>query len=407
VIEVHLIGYTADLHHVVLDVDAGEERGRYRLVVDGDLFATLDDMRLQRWEQGLDVGGWEPQDAIAELEASADGEVQVELQQFEEPEDSAELADDGWDDAPRGPEADDDDLLLDLTPESAAATAELRDLGLHDDDDEIDGLLQQLGSAETGAIPTVKIVAAPAAVEPEPEPEYEPAVDGEPEDLEEYDAYQESDETSAWDSSDAAQEPAAPVSMEAAPYPPARAAGVGRGRPARAAHDSDVPSTTALPSSSRRRVNPQGLEVPSDAKLTPAQIQAELRAGKSVRLVAKQAGTSEDWVRRWLEPIEAERQRILEQALGMTVSSPKGPSAAPLGRSVTIRLRKRGVKPADATWDAARRPDGTWRLSCKFLDKGKTRTASWLLPRGSNELRAASDLAKELGWVDRKVARTR
>ena len=50
-IEVHLIGYTADLEHLVLDLDAGAD-GRYRLVVDPDLFATLDQLREERRRGG-------------------------------------------------------------------------------------------------------------------------------------------------------------------------------------------------------------------------------------------------------------------------------------------------------------------------------------------------------------------
>ena len=54
-IEVHLIGYTADLEHLVLDLDAGAD-GRYRLVVDPDLFATLDQLREERRAGELPVG---------------------------------------------------------------------------------------------------------------------------------------------------------------------------------------------------------------------------------------------------------------------------------------------------------------------------------------------------------------
>lgn len=55
-IELHLIGYTADLEHLVLDVDAERERGAYKLVIDADLFATLDEIRAGRRAAGMETG---------------------------------------------------------------------------------------------------------------------------------------------------------------------------------------------------------------------------------------------------------------------------------------------------------------------------------------------------------------
>ena len=54
-IELHLIGYTADLGRLVLDL-TGTDGGRYRLVVDEDLFATVDELREERRGAGLPVG---------------------------------------------------------------------------------------------------------------------------------------------------------------------------------------------------------------------------------------------------------------------------------------------------------------------------------------------------------------
>jgi hypothetical protein len=54
VIELHLIGYTEDGDHLVLDLDADGE-GRYLLVVDPDLLATLEAVREERLATGKPV----------------------------------------------------------------------------------------------------------------------------------------------------------------------------------------------------------------------------------------------------------------------------------------------------------------------------------------------------------------
>lgn len=569
-IEVHLIGYTADLQHLVLDVDASEERGRYRLVVDGDLFATLDDMRVARWEQGLDVGPWEPEDvewveldehAEAPVDEALDDEVEADAEveaednsdpvdadltapmaavepdpvpvaavavpaveaQVAETEDEEEfdlgavareaVAIDTFDDlvleedervAPSAEGWDDlDDFAPEDADEFAADVAEVDpepilevtgELALYDDgevdeDDEVEYVYEELDEDELARLDAegieYELVELPEA-EAEPELEPEPLLDAPPEprsvdpsptttfddlglgdpddDLEELlgsdqplpavrmvpapppppvvaEPEPEPVATEDVDAFDEASEPEAPepapvartvpanghrnghvnghgnghvngtVDPEVAPYPPIRRP-VGGQRPdtrvanGTSALDSDVPAATHLPSSERRRINPDGVEVPANARLTPAQIQAELRAGTPLKSVAEKAQTSEAWVRRWLEPIEAERQRIIDQARSLVVAAGDERSAVPLGRAVASRLASRGLDVDEVVWDAARRQDGTWRISCRFTEKGRTRTASWLLPRGGRDLKAASPLAREVGWLD-KPARKR
>ncbi|MFN2555752.1 MAG: septation protein SepH [Nitriliruptorales bacterium] len=55
-INVHLIGYTADLRHIVLDLDPDHPRGHYRLEIDVDLFLTLDEVRERRRAAGMEAG---------------------------------------------------------------------------------------------------------------------------------------------------------------------------------------------------------------------------------------------------------------------------------------------------------------------------------------------------------------
>ncbi len=441
-IEVHLIGYTADLKHLVLDVDATEERGRSRLVVDGDLFATLDDVRQQRWEDGLDVGVWAPDDVewveeddedeadeadqvteVAEVAHVAEASVEEPVAAQHESYDDEPYEDEPYENEAQEDEAQEDeddlgdDLLFgsDIRPLEEAPAAPADDHLVaedHDDGDdpELTALLGRASADSADDAPAVRIVAPPAPVA-EPSPgeadEHLAAVEesvaveeavGEPE--VEYQFWE--DEDLEFDEFDEVLEADVDVLDEGvAPAPAPLAA---------APLDSDIPRPrpTALPSQLAKRHTAEGLEIPVNSKLSPAEIQAELRKGRSVRAVAKAAGTDPAWVKRWLEPIRAEQTRIIEQARALTVVSRKGQvSALPLSEASEVRLTRRGVDPATASWDAVRRADGTWRISCKFEEKGKTRTASWLWPRGETRLQPASELAREVGWVDRRLARSR
>lgn len=240
-IELHLIGYTADLEYLVLDEDPERDRGRYRLVIDGDLFATLEEIRAGRLAAGMDVG-----DAYR-VEGVADGEPAA------------------------GPE--------------------------------------DLAGVE------------PLAREP------------------------------------VAREPEEPEVIE----PPPR-------RP--------------------------------DARLSPAQIQNLLRRGRSVRSIAKEAGTDHEWIERWLPPIEAERRRILEAAWSRRLERPRlGRSRENLREAVERSLRDRKVAEEDVVWEAARRRNGTWSVAVRYRYRGKTRSATWIYDPVEGDVDAASDLARDLAFT--------
>jgi len=124
------------------------------------------------------------------------------------------------------------------------------------------------------------------------------------------------------------------------------------------------------------------------ARLTPAEIQAQLRAGRSVRAVAKDAGVPTASVERWLGPILGERGRILDEARALRPEHASGRRT--LGDAVDRGLQERGVDPASARWQAARRDDGRWKVTVRFEHRGKPRTATWLYDRDSATVRPKS-----------------
>ena len=295
-IELHLIGYTEDGDHLVLDLDADGE-GRYQLAVDPDLLATLEAVREERLAAG------KPVDERPEPEPmrSADEEPEPEIEPEVEP-------------APA------------VRHEPFAPSA-------HDRAD--NGQRPRQGPPEPDA--------KPASAAPEPAVASEPAVD---------------------------PEPAEPLVAEPDPVP--------------------APPEVPAPVPAVR------------SRLTPAEIQARLRAGRSVRAVAKEAGVEREWVERWNDPIRAERERVLADARSRRIDHPR---ARPLGAAVDRSLSERGVSSTEARWRVVRRDDGRWRVSVRFEERGRPRTATWLLDPDAERLRAQSRLATELSAPGRRTSR--
>jgi hypothetical protein len=129
-------------------------------------------------------------------------------------------------------------------------------------------------------------------------------------------------------------------------------------------------------------------------RLSPAEIQTLLRAGRSVRAVAKEAGTDVAWVERWLAPIVAERDRVLREARAVRVGGGRGRRS--FGELVERRLVERGGDPSAARWEAVRRTDGRWRVTVRFDERGRSRSATWGYDRDEQALRPQSPLASEL-----------
>ena len=286
VIELHLIGYTEDGDHLVLDLEADGD-GRYLVPVDPDLLATLEAVRDHRLATG------KPVDHRASV----------------------------------------------ARPEPAPTV-----------------------DREPGHEP-VPVRGTKPASEPEPTPAPAASGPGVPEAL----------PTSGAATTDNGRAPG--LGEEPATRPPAEPAG-----PVGAA-----PSAPLVAS-----------------RLSPAQIQARLRAGRSVRAVAREAGVDRDWVERWNEPIRAERERVLADARSRRVDHPR---ARPLGAAVDRSLSERGLDPAAAAWRVARRDDGRWRVSVRFEERGRARTATWLLDPDAERLRAQSPLASELSVPGRTKRR--
>lgn len=495
VIELRLIGYTADLGHLVL-VEEGANHERFRLVVEPDLFATLDEVRRRRREADLPVGDMaefadrfgidretleallEERDAAEPIDLDAgDGTGGAGTDEPSSPPADAERDGTGREESgeesgeseeePISPEApvgapgeDDGESVVRVLDQEEAArrrrearreAERAEEAGVDEPAEESEPLFEQrawgawsvpvrespgpdVGSGqpegtareepddagdreqaptpagedvapvESGGAVSVPAEEPQAAVpadapdrdgasgtapRPEPDDQLDDQPDGQP-----------GDQPGA-DRPGDSQVGEVPVAGVPDAGVPVRDVGVGRvssrsgGAPpggGGGAEESSAPTRTG-----RRRPPRSSTPV---SRLTPAQIQARLRAGHGVEEVAEEAGTERSWIERWLVPIEAERSRILNEARGQRLEhSDLGTSDAPLGEAVRENLGHIDVDASSITWEVARRSKGSWRVIVRYVQGERERQATWLYDPGEHTLNPASPEAREVGFT--------
>jgi hypothetical protein len=144
-------------------------------------------------------------------------------------------------------------------------------------------------------------------------------------------------------------------------------------------------------------------EIPAKSKLTPAEIQTLIRAGRGIRSVANLAGTPMDWVRYLAEPIQEERRGIVRQMLTRRQERARlGMSASTIGEAILENLRARGIRAPEVIVDegfTAFRPDGReWRVRLVFEHRGRRQTATWSFDTQTRQVTPMNSLATSLGW---------
>lgn len=142
---------------------------------------------------------------------------------------------------------------------------------------------------------------------------------------------------------------------------------------------------------------------PPPGKLTTAEIQSLLRAGKSPRVVAKLSGATLDWVRRLDETIQHERMIVVSQLLQSRLARPRlGVAGAPIWDAMLHNLRRRRVPYAErvleAGWSASRPQGKEWKVRFAYLHRGERRRADFRFDPRSREVEPLNDEAAELAW---------
>jgi hypothetical protein len=149
----------------------------------------------------------------------------------------------------------------------------------------------------------------------------------------------------------------------------------------------------------------RGARSRADSALTPREMQARLRAGRTVEEVAAEAGVQVDWVDRFAAPVLAEQARAVERAGALHLrTSRRRQSDRPLRAAVVRNLADRGVQMIDAemvaAWSAYQLAGPEWVICFQLHDRGRDLEAEWTLDLSTSSLTARNGLADELGFVD-------
>ncbi|MGI8810278.1 MAG: septation protein SepH [Acidimicrobiales bacterium] len=149
----------------------------------------------------------------------------------------------------------------------------------------------------------------------------------------------------------------------------------------------------------------------SESALTPREMQARLRAGRSIDEVAAEAGVDTEWVARFAVPILAEQAQVVELARALVYAKPRlGESSQALGTSVLQNLSDRGVflpdDVANAGWSAFQLHDSVWMVRFRYRSRGRDQEAQWEIDVPTGRLRARNRQASDLGYVDPERWRT-
>ncbi|GAC1310565.1 MAG: hypothetical protein NVSMB16_07240 [Acidimicrobiales bacterium] len=144
---------------------------------------------------------------------------------------------------------------------------------------------------------------------------------------------------------------------------------------------------------------------PVHSALSPKEIQARLRTGRSVAEVAEEGGVDESWILRFASPVLAEQARVVERALQVHChAARKGESALTLGESVERNVVDRGAPltpdELSGAWSSYHLRDGAWVVRFRYLSRRRVQTAQWAFDLADLSLVPMDRLATELGFVD-------
>lgn len=156
----------------------------------------------------------------------------------------------------------------------------------------------------------------------------------------------------------------------------------------------------------------------SGTRLSPREIQSQIRGGATAADVAEHSGLSLEQVRRYEGPVLAEREHVAQQARKVEVSSAPaghdgmrtafGENSATLEEMVIHRLGAFGIDPRTVRWDAWRVHDGSWTVTADFepgtewaaTSIGEPAPARWSFHPGRKSLYNANRWAQQLSELE-------
>lgn len=150
---------------------------------------------------------------------------------------------------------------------------------------------------------------------------------------------------------------------------------------------------------------------PPKSQLSPKEIQALLREGKSEEQVAKLADTDVSWVERFTAPIIAERAGVIAAVRAGRISKQRlGTSGLQVGAAIAENLEDKKVRLGpdefQDSWKAVRRA-GRWVVTFTYLSRGQRKQARFAYYPERREVEALNAVASQIGWRPVSTKKTR
>lgn len=137
--------------------------------------------------------------------------------------------------------------------------------------------------------------------------------------------------------------------------------------------------------------------------ISPREIQEEIRVGRSIQDIINSSGASEDYIRKFAQPVLDELNHAVLNALTVRLEIAgdrfNEPTAREFGEIIKSRLAASGA--GIERWSALKAPDQGFYIYCEFELNGETKKATWSYDPKRLALAPENDVAITLSSQDR------
>lgn len=139
--------------------------------------------------------------------------------------------------------------------------------------------------------------------------------------------------------------------------------------------------------------------------ISPREIQEEIRVGRSIQDIINSSGASEEYIRKFAQPVLDELDHAVLNALTVRLEIAgdrfNEPTAREFGDIIKSRLAASGA--GIERWSALKAPEHGFYIYCEFELNGETKKATWSYDPKRLALAPENDMAISLSSQDRLV----
>jgi hypothetical protein len=143
----------------------------------------------------------------------------------------------------------------------------------------------------------------------------------------------------------------------------------------------------------------------AESQISVREMQQRLRAGQSIKQVARAAGVHDEWVERFAIPIQAEQQQVVRRTLELVFTKNRnGKSTQNLGTSVWWNLLDRSVALPEDGWDTGWSAflvrGAVWVVRFEYDSRKRHFTAEWEVDLKLATVTSRNRLGTELAYIE-------